>query len=86
MKAHTKLYLEHYGLDISSDILCELCKHTGYVRAAVDIHHIECRGMGGTTKPEDIKNLIALCREHHEQFGDKKQYKKYLTQIHLENL
>ncbi len=30
---------------------------------------------------DDIKNLIGLCREHHEEFGQKKQFIKYLQNI-----
>ncbi len=38
--------------------------------------------MGGTKKPEDINNLMALCRDCHVKFGDKKQYKEYLKETH----
>lgn len=51
-------------------------------KRAVDIHHIEARGMGGSDK-DDIENLIALTREEHEMYGDKKQYKKWLKETHL---
>ena len=58
-------------------IPCEICG-----KKAVDIHHIEARGMGGTKAPENIANLMALCRRCHEDFGDKKQFKSYLQEIH----
>lgn len=86
MKPHTKLYLDYFGLDISSHIQCEVCSNDNIYQTAVDIHHINARGMGGTKKGEDIKNLIALCREHHDKLGDRKEFKEYLTKVHLKNL
>jgi hypothetical protein len=77
MKAHTKIYFKHFGYDVSDTILCEVC---GAV--AVDIHHIRCRGMGGSTGADDIRNLMALCRECHINYGDKKQYIDFLQEIH----
>ena len=77
MQIHTKLYLDFFGYDTTDFIPCEICN-----LKATDIHHIECRGMGGTKKPEDINNLMALCRDCHVKFGDKKQYKEYLKETH----
>lgn len=76
MKNHTKLYLESFGYDVTDFIQCEICH-----KQAVDIHHIDARGMGGTNK-DSIENLMALCRECHIHFGDKKQFKEYLKTIH----
>lgn len=81
MKKHTELYLKVFGYDTSSYIPCECCNSK-----AVDIHHIEARGMGGTKKPEDINNLMALCRNCHEKYGDKKQFKPYLYERHYKKL
>lgn len=83
MKPHTRLYLDTFGYDESDWIKCELpeCQ-----KQANDIHHIECRGMGGTKKPECIENLIAMCREHHVLLGDKKQHKERIMRVHLFNL
>jgi len=75
MKKHTKIYFEHYGYDISDFISCEICG-----TKAVDIHHIDARGMGGTNK-DNINNLMALCRECHLYYGDKKEFKDYLKNI-----
>ena len=61
---------------MSDRIGCEICD-----RNAVDIHHIECRGMGGTGR-DSIENLMALCRECHLEYGDKKQYKDFLIERH----
>jgi hypothetical protein len=54
MKNHTKLYLKYFGYDTSDFIPCEVCGDK-----AVDIHHIECRGMGGTKELDNIDNLMA---------------------------
>jgi hypothetical protein len=81
LKQHTKLYLQYFGYDISSFIPCEICGIK-----AVDIHHIEPRGMGGTKQSDTIENLMALCRMHHVEYGDKKQFKEYLKKIHKEKI
>ncbi len=79
MKKHTKLYLSYFGYDQSDFIPCEVCGDK-----AVDIHHIECRGMGGSKEVENIDNLQALCRDCHVKYGDKKQFKDYLKEVHNE--
>ena len=48
---------------------------------AVDIHHIEARGMGGGNK-DTIENLMGLCRSCHIEYGDKKQFKSMLKVVH----
>ena len=78
MKLHTKIYLKHFGYDENSFIPCEICK-----RKAIDIHHINSRGMGGSIQRDKIENLMALCRECHIKYGDKKQYKDMLNELHL---
>ena len=79
MRKHTKIYLDYFGYDESSFIKCEVCG-----KKAVDIHHISARGMGGSKHKDYIENLMALCRSCHDKYGDKKQFKEYLTNIHLE--
>lgn len=78
MKPYVKLYLKHFDCDINTWIKCEIpdCNSR-----AVDIHHVEARGMGGTKAPENINNLIALCRSCHIKYGDKKQYMDMLKEI-----
>ena len=77
MKKHTKLYMSFFGYDVSDFIPCEVCG-----REAQDIHHIECRGMGGTKQADTIQNLMAVCRDCHIAFGDKKEHKEYLQDVH----
>jgi len=81
MKKHTKIYLDYFGYGIEDFIPCESCG-----AKAVDIHHIEARGMGGNKEADNIWNLMALCRKHHIEYGDKKQYIEYLKEIHKEKL
>jgi len=81
MKPHVKLYMEHFGYDTASFIPCEICG-----AKAVDIHHIEARGMGGTKKADTIENLQALCRQHHIMYGDNKKYLSLLKSAHQTKL
>lgn len=67
------------GYDESDFIPCEVCG-----AKAVDIHHIEARGMGGRNEKEAnrIENLMALCRRDHILYGDKTEYKQFLIETH----
>jgi len=80
MKNHTKIYFNALGLYPEDGCNCEICN-----QRAVDIHHIERRGMGGTTNPEkdSIFNLIAVCRECHDRYGDKVKYKRSMKVKHM---
>ena len=40
--------------------------------------------MGGSKKKDTFDNLIAVCRECHLKYGDKKQYKEFLKEKHKE--
>jgi 5-methylcytosine-specific restriction endonuclease McrA len=55
-------------------------------KTAIDIHHIEARGIGGSKEADNIENLMALCREDHLKYGDKKQHKEFLKEKHQEKL
>lgn len=81
MRKHTKVYLEHFDYGIDDFIPCEVCGSR-----AVDIHHIDCRGMGGSKAKDKIENLMALCRSCHIEYGDKKQHTEYLKTMHNERL
>lgn len=77
MKKHTMVYLKGMGYDVSDFIPCEVCQSK-----AVDIHHIEARGMGGTKKKDYLENLMALCRFCHNEYGDVPRLKSWLKEIH----
>lgn len=73
--------MAHFDFGIEDFIPCEVCS-----RRAVDIHHIEARGMGGSNKKDHIENLMAVCRECHNKYGDKVDYKPMLKEIHKKYL
>jgi hypothetical protein len=80
MQKHTQIYLQGMGYKKTDFIPCEVCGSQ-----AVDIHHIEARGMGGSKIKDTIENLMGLCRNCHIEYGDKKQYKEFLKDIHAKN-
>ena len=53
MKKHVKLYHDHFMIEPGDWIGCEVCDTT-----AVDIHHIEPRGMGGSKSKDDPINIF----------------------------
>lgn len=81
MKKHVKVYLDYFGYGAEDFIGCEVCSSR-----AVDIHHIEARGMGGSKKADTIENVMALCRNCHVEYGDKKQYMENLKAVHLKKI
>lgn len=83
MKAHTKIYMDFYGYSVADFIGCEICGNK-----AQDVHHIECRGMGGDPKgtKDKIENLMAVCRKCHEENGDVPELKEMLKTIHLKHM
>ena len=78
MRNYTKIYMDYFGYDLSDFICCEICG-----KVANDIHHIENKKSGGSKLKDNIENLMAICREEHVKFGDKKQYKDMLKEVHL---
>lgn len=77
MKPHTKIYMDYFGYTVADFIACEVCGNK-----AVDIHHIEARGMGGSKKKDYIENLQAVCRKCHILAGDLSKFKDELKRIH----
>ena len=74
MTPHTKIYVEYFGYGEQSFMPCEICG-----RRAVDVAHIDHRGMGGSKTKDYIENLMGLCRTHHNHLDngivDKDVYK-----------
>ena len=77
MKKHTKIYLDAFGLSTGDSIPSEISG-----QPANDIHHIIARGMGGRNGLDRIENLMAVTRDEHLQYGDKKKFMKSLFQCH----
>jgi 5-methylcytosine-specific restriction endonuclease McrA len=42
--------------------------------------------MGGSKSADKPENLMALCRDCHEKYGDKRDYKNFLKGVHNERL
>lgn len=77
MRKHTQIYLDGMGYHPTDFVACEVCEGR-----AVDIHHIQARGMGGSKYADRIDNLMALCRKCHVEYGDVPELREYLYQIH----
>ena len=77
MKKHTKLYFDYFGYTKDCFVACEVCGNK-----AVDIHHIDCRGMGGSKSKDEIENLMGVCRECHLKYGDKTSFLELLKETH----
>ena len=81
MKSYKKIYIKFFDYLATDFIPCEVCGSR-----AVDIHHIECKGMGGSKKKDTIQNLMAVCRICHIEYGDKKQHLEWLQEIHKKKI
>lgn len=83
MKKHTRIYLEYFDYPAHQDtvIPCEVCSER-----AVDIHHINARGMGGSKHKDTIENLMALCRRCHNKAEAREYSAEELKIIHNEKL
>jgi len=81
MKKHTKIYLDYFDIGEQDFIGCEMCG-----RVAVDIHHIEARGLGGSKTKDFIENLSALCRECHIQAERNKTFNAKVKVTHMKHL
>lgn len=79
MRKHTRIYLDFFGYGEEDFLPCEICG-----RRATEVHHIKARGMGGSKNLDHISNLMAVDRECHIKFGDKKQYMDFLRDTHEE--
>ena len=71
---YKKVYLKHFGYGEQSYIPCEVCGSP-----SADIHHINYRSRGGTN---DITNLMALCRYHHDMAHEEVLSEDQLQEIH----
>ena len=81
MKKHTKIYMNYFNYVLDDFIPCEICGSR-----AVDIHHIENRGSGGSTNKDVIENLMAVCREDHIKYGDVPDKVQWLKDIHEQRM
>jgi hypothetical protein len=85
MKKHVKIYLESNHLTTADTILCEI-RGEGCESIAVDIHHIDPRGMGGDETKDVPENLIAGCRNCHNLAEAGKIEREVLKEIALKRI
>lgn len=69
--------MQYFNYVLDDFIPCEICG-----ARAVDIHHIENRGSGGSKTKDHIENLMAVCRKCHIEYGDVPEAKELLFKIH----
>ena len=81
MQNHTKVYVDFFGYGYPEEIKCEMCGDP-----AVDITHTRARGMGGSKSADHISNLVAMCRECHHFFGDRKKFYDLIDRAHDKNV
>ena len=81
MKKHVKIFLQNFGWGEQDFIPCLMCG-----QRAVDIHHIERRGMGGSKTKDKIENLAELCRHCHLLAEESKEFNKQVKIKHLKRL
>lgn len=74
---HTALYMAAFGYGDADYVPSELSGNP-----CVDVHHIDCKGSGGTKTEDRIENLIGLTREEHSELGDKTQWMAMLYTKH----
>ena len=82
MKKHTKLYMNFFDYGEQDFVMCEMCMQD----RAVDIHHIQSRGMGGSKQKDFIENLMGLCRECHLKAESDSSFNMFCRIKHLENV
>ena len=82
LKKHTKVYMTFFDYGETDFVMCEFCQQD----RAVDIHHLESRGMGGSKEKDYIENLVGLCRDCHNKCEHDKMANFYCKIKHLENV
>ena len=81
MVKYKKVYIDYFGYFEGEYIACEVCN-----KPSVDIHHIDEKGMGGSNTKDVIENLIAVCRECHNECHAHIEFNEKAKEIHLNNL
>jgi 5-methylcytosine-specific restriction endonuclease McrA len=82
VKKHTKIYMQFFDYGEQDFVMCEFCQQD----RAVDVHHIQSRGMGGSKEKDFIENLMGLCRECHIKAESDSSFNMFCRIKHLENV
>ena len=80
LKKNTKVYMTFFDYGETDFITCEMCQQD----RAVDIHHLEGRGMGGSSCKDHIENLMGLCRDCHIKCESDSMFNCFAKIKHLE--
>ena len=80
MKIHTKVYMTFFDYGETDFVMCEMCQQD----RAVDIHHLDSRGMGGSKNKDYIENLMGLCRDCHIKAESDSSFNMFCRIKHLE--
>ena len=80
MKIHTKVYMDFFDYGETDFVMCEMCQQD----RAVDIHHLDSRGMGGSKNKDYIENLMGLCRDCHIKAESDSSFNMFCRIKHLE--
>ena len=75
MKTYTKVYLDNLGFDETDFVQCQCCENR-----ATEIHHIISRKRDKKLL-NDIHNLMAICRDCHQKYGEIKEFMPLLLKI-----
>jgi 5-methylcytosine-specific restriction endonuclease McrA len=73
--------MKYFDYALDDFIACTTCG-----TKAVDIHHIERRGIGGSKDKDYIENLAALCRNCHDKAERNKEFNQIVKEKHLKLL
>ena len=87
MKTHTRNYLK--GMRIpptmyfeDMGIMCEWCE----MKLAVDINHLDPRKAGGSKLRDNVEDLMAMCRDCHNEFEAGELDEEAVKAKHLKNI
>ena len=79
MKKHTKILYDFFDYGLDDFVPCEVCGARSQAT-----HHIEARRMGGSKERDHIENLMSICRNCDDQFGDRSHFTEWLKEVHGE--
>lgn len=86
MKKYKKVYADFFGIGQEDRPPCERCIMRYHmdlqseVAEAVDIHHCDEKGMGGSKELDYIENLGGVCRECHDVCGSDPEENELFSQ------
>lgn len=81
MQRHTRIYMIFFDYG-EQDFIPDEMDGT----KAVDIHHLDKRGMGGSDEKDHIENLAALNRKNHTLAERDSEYNEMVKERHLKKV